>query len=68
MQMFQTLARVMRGPAVTLRITCEACGHVAVWTRAQAFERLGPDSAPADVRRRLCCGACGHRGDPRLLI
>jgi hypothetical protein len=59
MLMFQTLTRVMRSPADTLKIACEACGRRTVWTRDEAFERLGPGATPYDVRARLRCSACG---------
>jgi hypothetical protein len=59
--MFETLARVM-APADTLTVRCEACGHEARLSRAEAFEMFGPDAAPYDIRRRVRCGCCGERG------
>lgn len=57
-QMFQTLARTMNAKdSVTAR--CEACGHQARWTQAQAFAAFGPDASPYAVRRRLRCSRCG---------
>ena len=67
MTMFQTLRRVM-GAAATLKIGCEACGHMTAWTATQAFERLGPDATPFEARRRLSCGACGRAGRVRVWI
>ena len=61
MAMFETLARVMTDPRATLKIKCGACLHDAVWTRLEAFARLGSDSAPYDIRRKLICGKCGGR-------
>jgi hypothetical protein len=63
--MFQNLRRSMT-PSATLKIACEGCGRNAVWTQAEAFQRLGPDSTPADIRRRLACRACG--GQARVWI
>lgn len=51
MTMFQNLRRMMGG-AATLKISCEACGHKATWTCAQAFQRLGGDATPLDCRRQ----------------
>jgi hypothetical protein len=59
--MFQTLARVMQSPLDTLKIECGACGRRAVWSRAEAFDRLGPGASPTKVRARLRCAACGDR-------
>ena len=67
MTMFQTLHRMMAN-AATLKIACEACGHEATWTSAQAFKRLGPDAAPFDIRRRLVCSACGRAGRAKVWI
>jgi hypothetical protein len=68
MMMFQTLARVMRAPGDTLTVRCPGCGHWAVWSRREAFERLGPDATPHRSRRRLACGVCGLRGGAVLEI
>jgi hypothetical protein len=65
--MFQNLHRMMAG-AATLKITCEACGHEAAWTQAQAFRLLGPDATPFDIRRRLACSACGRTGRVHVWI
>jgi hypothetical protein len=67
MTMFQNLRRMMSG-AATLKITCEACGHEATWTGAQAFQRLGGDATPLHCRRRLACAACGVRGRAHVWI
>ena len=61
MGMFETLARVMTSPGDTLKIQCQACGHEIVWTRREAFGRLGLDASPFSARRRLACGHCGER-------
>lgn len=66
--MFQNLRRVMTSGASTLTIQCQACDHLAVWTRQDAFAKLGGDASPYEVRRRLYCGACGSRADPGLKI
>ena len=58
--MFQTLARTM-DPRAALRIECEGCGRRVAWTKEQACRRLGPDSTPHDVRRRLRCSQCDSR-------
>ena len=65
--MFQTLARTMH-PHDTLRIACEGCGRSAGWTRTEAFQRLGPDATPADIRWRLRCDGCGEKGKARVWI
>ena len=67
MTMFQNLRRMMSG-AATLKISCEACGHEATWTCAQAFQRLGGDATPLDCRRLLACSACGRRGRAHVWI
>lgn len=67
MTMFQNLRRMM-DRAATLKITCESCGHEAVWTCAQALQRLGGDATPLDCRRRLQCSACGHRRRAQVWI
>jgi hypothetical protein len=67
MTMFQNLRRMMGG-AATLKISCEACGHEATWTSAEAFQRLGGDATPRDCRRRLACSGCGHRGRAHVWI
>jgi hypothetical protein len=67
MTMFQNLRRMMGG-AATLKISCEACGHEATWTCAQAFKRLGGDATPLDCRRQLACSACGRRGRAHVWI
>ncbi len=67
MTMFQTLHRMMTG-AATLKIACDGCGHQATWTAHQAFERLGPDATPFDIRRRLICGAGGRAGRAKVWI
>jgi ribosomal protein S27E len=54
MTMFQNLRRMMSG-AATLKITCEACGHEATWTGAQAFQRLA-------------CALCGAWGRAHVWI
>jgi hypothetical protein len=68
MTMFQNLHRMMVNGG-TLNIACEAeaCGHTASLTREEAFRRLGPDSTPADVRRKLFCSVCG-KTHPRVWI
>jgi rRNA maturation protein Nop10 len=58
--MFETLAKVM-SPSDTLKLTCEACGHRAEWTRRDAFALYGPDATPYVVRRRSQCRQCGER-------
>lgn len=58
MAMFETLHRTM-APNQTLKIACGRCGHRAEWSRAEAVRKLGPDSAPYDIRRKLKCGVCG---------
>jgi hypothetical protein len=67
MTMFQNLHRMLAN-AHTLKITCEGCGHEVTWTAAQAFQRLGPDAMPFDIRRRLSCSSCGVRGRSRVWI
>ena len=67
MTMFQNLRRML-AEAATLKIACDGCGHEATWTAAQAFQRLGPDAAPAEIRRRLVCGSCGRPGRARIWI
>ena len=64
--MFQNLHRMLT-PGATLKIACEACRRQAVWTKEQAFDRLGPDAIPADIRRRLSCTVCGA-AQPRVWI
>jgi len=59
--MFETLERVMVAQADRLKITCEACGHAAIWSRRDAFGLFGPDASPFTVRRRSRCRACGER-------
>lgn len=59
MMMFQTLHRVMK-PTDTLKIRCEGCGHGADWPQRLAFQRIGPDATPSEVRRRLRCSQCGE--------
>ena len=44
-----------------LRITCNACGHQALWSKADAARRLGGESTTTDARRHLKCSACGER-------
>jgi hypothetical protein len=61
MAMFETLARVMTASQDTLKIHCDGCGQRAVWTRQEAFDRLGPDCSPYTVRRKLICKKCGGR-------
>jgi hypothetical protein len=63
MAMFETLARVMTGPQYTLKIRCNACDHRAEWGRQEAFDRLGADSSPYELRRKLICITCGERGN-----
>jgi hypothetical protein len=58
--MFQTLHR-MTASAGALKIRCAQCGHAVAWPRAEALRRLGSDATPADLRRRLRCGACGEK-------
>ena len=67
MTMFQNLSRML-ARAATLKIACEACGHEANWTAAQAYQRLGPDAIPFDIRRRLICQSCGCKGRSRVWI
>ena len=61
MAMFETLSRVMADPRATLKIKCGVCLHDAVWTRVEVFSRLGADSTPYDIRRKLICKSCGGR-------
>ncbi len=68
MTMFQTLARVMTAPADTLQIHCLACQHRAIWTRKEAFDRLGPDSSPYEVGKKLVCGQCGARNRASVTV
>lgn len=58
--MFETLHRTMQGND-TLKIRCEVCHHTAVWSRIDAFERLGPDASPYEVRRKLRCSECSTK-------
>ncbi len=67
MTMFQTLHRMMAN-ATTLKIACEGCGHRANWTCAEAFQRLGSDATPFEIRRRLTCGGCGQPDRARVWI
>ncbi len=67
MTMFQTLRRMLAN-TTTLKMACEACGHRASWTRAQAFSRLGPDATPFEIRRRLTCSGCGQTDRIRVWI
>ncbi len=67
MTMFQNLRRMMGG-AAALKISCEACGHQATWTCAEACKRLGGDATPLVCRRRLACGVCGARGRAHVWI
>lgn len=67
MTMFQNLHRMLAN-AHTLKIACEACGHEATWTSAQAVQRLGPDAMPFDIRRRLVCSCCGRAGRSKVWI
>jgi hypothetical protein len=66
--MFQTLHRMMANGGA-LQIVCEdsACAHTAALQRDEAFRLLGPDSTPADVRRKLHCSLCGRKS-PRVWI
>ncbi|WP_309090787.1 hypothetical protein [Phenylobacterium sp.] len=66
-QMFQTLARTLL-PHQGLGLECARCGRRATWPRDEAMRRLGPDSTPADVRRRLKCAGCGAREAVRLRV
>jgi hypothetical protein len=56
--MFQNLHRMLRGGR-TLDLTCGACGHSVRWGPGIAFQRLGPDATPFEVRRKLVCSRCG---------
>lgn len=67
MQMFQTIARTMK-PRETLKIQCDACGHRVSLSYAAAAAACGPDSTPADVRRRARCKVCGVEGRVRVWI
>lgn len=67
-QMFQTLARVMRSPADTLKLRCEGCGHEEAFERTMAWHYFGADSTPPDVRRRAKCTGCGARGSARVWV
>lgn len=67
MQMFQTIARTLR-PGEALKIQCDACEHRVSLSYAQAMEACGPDSTPADVRRRARCRVCGAEGRVRVWI
>lgn len=64
--MFQTLARTME-PSDRLKIACD-CGRRVAWTRSEAFARCGPDTTPADLRRRLRCAGCGLAGQAQVWI
>ncbi len=61
MAMFDTLAKAMTSPGHTLNIQCRACDHRAVWSRREAFDRLGPGSGPYICGRKLICKTCGER-------
>lgn len=65
--MFQNLRRMLSGGS-TLKLSCEACGHEAAWTRAEALQRLGGDATPCDIRRRVACSGCGCCGRVRAWI
>jgi hypothetical protein len=65
--MFQNLHRSLRRDQ-TLKIACEGCDHQTIWTASEAFARLGPDATPFEIRRRLGCSACGHKGRARFWI
>ena len=66
MTMFQNLRRML-GEGATLKIECEACGRATAWSRDTAFQRLGPEATPSDIRRRLAC-RCGASGRARVWI
>jgi hypothetical protein len=68
MTMFETLAKVMSSSADTLKIHCLACQHRAVWTRQEAFDRLGPDSGPYIVGKKLICERCGARNRASVTV
>lgn len=68
MTMFQNLHRMMSCGA-TLKIACEVCPHSANWTSDQAFQRLGSDATPFEIRRRrFRCTGCGRVGCARVSI
>lgn len=48
----------LKGP---LRITCNSCGHLAMWSPPHARARLGGDCTTTEAKRRLKCSACGER-------
>jgi ribosomal protein S27E len=65
--MFQNLRRSMAQSA-TLKIECESCAHRTEWGQAEAFDKLGPDASPYEIRRRLRCNKCGDRQHVRVWI
>jgi len=67
MTMFQNLHRSMAG-GQTLKIQCEACGHLATLAAAVAKARCGPDATPMDIRRRAKCRSCGAEGRVKVWI
>ncbi|MBU1376141.1 MAG: hypothetical protein KKE02_24060 [Alphaproteobacteria bacterium] len=67
MTMFQNLHRSMSG-SHTLKFQCEACGHRAALTAAEARASCGPDATPMDIRRRARCKACGAEARARVWI
>jgi hypothetical protein len=58
----------MLSPTDTLKVECGTCGHRATWRRSEAFDRLGPDVMPCDVRERLRCSVCSERSNLRVWI
>jgi len=58
MTMFQNLGRMM-GEAQSLKLQCEACGHVVRWSRPRALALIGPDASPSEIRSKLRCTRCG---------
>lgn len=67
MTMFQNLHRSL-GSGQTLKIQCEACGHLATLSQAQAKAACGPDATPMDIRRRAKCKVCHVEGRVRVWI
>lgn len=65
--MFQNLHRSL-DQGQTLKLQCEACGHLATLTAADAKVRCGADATPMDIRRRARCRACGAEGRVRVWI
>jgi endogenous inhibitor of DNA gyrase (YacG/DUF329 family) len=68
MMMFPTLARTMLSPTDALHIECGACGRRVQWSRAKAFQVLGPGAMPSDVAGRFRCAECGERTKVRIWI